>query len=145
MCENNTSLTAGIRFGQLCRRAAQLRFSRYSHRCPGRHAAAEKARVFGDIDKALDGYERAMQGAREVGFTHDEALANELYARFWGNRGNDRLASLFMREAYSDDCQRDRVEQIVGDLDVQRHRELRSTARPPHTGRRRAVGVHHSS
>ncbi|UCC52910.1 MAG: hypothetical protein JSV68_02895, partial [Anaerolineaceae bacterium] len=63
--------------------------------------AAEKARVTGDTDNALDHYEKAIAGARESGFTHEEALANELYARFWAERGNERFASQFMREAYS--------------------------------------------
>jgi PAS domain S-box-containing protein len=63
--------------------------------------AAEKARVLGDLDGALDHYEQAINGAREHGFTHEEALANELYARFWLDRGNNRFASLFMREAHS--------------------------------------------
>jgi PAS domain S-box-containing protein len=63
--------------------------------------AAEKARVTGDLDSALSGYEKAITGARENGFTQDEALANELYARFWLERGNERFASLFMREAHS--------------------------------------------
>ncbi|MBL0712138.1 MAG: AAA family ATPase, partial [Desulfosarcina sp.] len=62
---------------------------------------AEKARVSGDIDRALVHYERAIQGAQEVGFTHNEALANELYARFWAERDNNRFAGQFMREAYS--------------------------------------------
>ena len=63
--------------------------------------AAEKARVTDDIDEALSFYEQAINGARENGFTHEEALANELYARFWMERGNERLANLFMREAHS--------------------------------------------
>ena len=45
-------------------------------------------------------YERAINGARESGFTHEEALANELYARFWAERDNERFARQFMREAH---------------------------------------------
>ena len=55
--------------------------------------AAEKARVSGDLDGALYHYEQAISGARASGFTHDEALANELYARFWAERENDRFAA----------------------------------------------------
>jgi PAS domain S-box-containing protein len=62
---------------------------------------AEKARVTGDLDGALSHYEQAINGAHENGFTHEEALANELYARFWLERDNERLATLFMREAHS--------------------------------------------
>jgi len=60
---------------------------------------AEKARVLGDVDGALSHYEQAIHGARESGFIHEEALANELYARFWAERGNERFAGQFMREA----------------------------------------------
>jgi predicted ATPase/signal transduction histidine kinase/CheY-like chemotaxis protein len=63
--------------------------------------AAEKARVTGDLEGALTHYEQAITGARENGSTHDEALANELYARFWAERDNDRFAGPLMREAYS--------------------------------------------
>jgi len=63
--------------------------------------AAEKARVTGDLEGALTHYEQAITGARENGFTHDEALANELYARFWAERDNDRFAGPLMREAHS--------------------------------------------
>jgi len=63
--------------------------------------AAEKARVLGDLSEAIDHYEQAIIGARENGFTHDEALANELYARLWIERGNDRFGGLLMREAHS--------------------------------------------
>jgi PAS domain S-box-containing protein len=63
--------------------------------------AAEKARVLGEAETALSHYEQAIRGARESGFTHEEALANELYARFWAERDNDRFAGQFMREAHS--------------------------------------------
>jgi len=63
--------------------------------------AAERSRVTGDLESALIHYERAINGARASGFTHEEALANELYARFWAERGHDRFAGPLMREAHS--------------------------------------------
>jgi GAF domain-containing protein len=60
---------------------------------------AEIARVSDDIGKAVENYERAIAGARENEHIHEEALANELYARFWQERGNDRIAEMYMREA----------------------------------------------
>jgi PAS domain S-box-containing protein len=63
--------------------------------------AAERARVLGDRDGALDHYEQAIAGARENDFTHEEALANELYARFWLERDNERFAGPLIREAHS--------------------------------------------
>jgi signal transduction histidine kinase/FixJ family two-component response regulator len=78
---------------------AQSAPSTYQHKVD--LIAAEKARVMGDTDGALAHYERAINGAQENGFTHEEALANELYARFWAERGNDRFAAPLMREAHS--------------------------------------------
>jgi GAF domain-containing protein len=61
--------------------------------------AAETARVTGKIGPAMENYEQAIKGAGDNGFIHEEALANELYARFWQQRGNDRIAETYMREA----------------------------------------------
>jgi predicted ATPase len=41
---------------------------------------AELARVSGNIGPAIELYERAIEGARDNEFIHEEALANELYA-----------------------------------------------------------------
>ena len=61
--------------------------------------AAETARVTGNIGPAMENYEQAIKGAGDNGFIHEEALANELYARLWQKRGNDRVAEIYMREA----------------------------------------------
>ena len=63
--------------------------------------AAEMARVSGNIGPAIENYERAIEGARDNEFIHEEALANELYARFWQERGNDKIAEMYMREAHA--------------------------------------------
>jgi len=60
---------------------------------------AELARVSGNIGPAMENYERAIEGARDNAFVHEEALASELYARFWQERGNDKIAEMYMREA----------------------------------------------
>ncbi|UCC54193.1 MAG: PAS domain S-box protein, partial [Anaerolineaceae bacterium] len=44
-------------------------------------------------------YEQAIRGAQENQFVHDQALANELFAQFWLEQGNDRIAEMYMREA----------------------------------------------
>jgi PAS domain S-box-containing protein len=62
---------------------------------------AELARVSGDIGPAVESYERAIKGAGDNGFIHEEALASELYARFWQERGNDMIAEMYMHEAYA--------------------------------------------
>ena len=60
---------------------------------------AEIARLDGrDID-AMRLYEQAIRSARENGFVHNEALANELAARFYAARGFEKIAHAYLRDA----------------------------------------------
>ena len=62
---------------------------------------AEQARLAGDVATAMDHYEAAIAGARENEYIHEEALANELYGRFWVEQGKDHFAEIFLREAHA--------------------------------------------
>jgi PAS domain S-box-containing protein len=60
---------------------------------------AEIARINGrDID-AMRLYEQAIRSARTYGFVHQEALANELAARFYATRGFDKIARVYLQDA----------------------------------------------
>ncbi|WP_226582641.1 AAA family ATPase [Microseira wollei] len=61
--------------------------------------AAEKARVLGENWSAASLYERAIQGAKENGYLHEEALAYELAAEFYLARGMEKIAQTYMTEA----------------------------------------------
>ena len=63
--------------------------------------AAELARLDGDVLHALDLYEEAIANAHEHGFSQVHALASELAARMWLQRGqgNFRLARPFLASA----------------------------------------------
>ena len=61
---------------------------------------AELARSSHDAKSAMELYAQAIDAAAESGFIHCEALANELYARFWLDQQQRQLASNFIREAY---------------------------------------------
>ncbi|MCP4135244.1 MAG: hypothetical protein GY754_30025 [bacterium] len=61
---------------------------------------AEIARVKGWKLKAMDHYKRAASLARENKFLQDEALALELTAKFWLEPGEEKIAGLYMTEAY---------------------------------------------
>lgn len=73
--------------------------------CPEnfRHRAellnAEIARHEGDQLLALESYDRAADGARAEGFLDEEALANELAARFHLERGRRRVGQMYARSA----------------------------------------------
>ena len=61
--------------------------------------AAEKARVLGDNWQARELYDRAIKGAKENGFLQEEALANELAAKFWLNKDGEEIAKIYMTKA----------------------------------------------
>ena len=60
---------------------------------------AERQRVFGREAPAMKLYDQAIVLAGEHGYIQEEALANELAARFYGASGNARIAKVYMREA----------------------------------------------
>ena len=62
-------------------------------------AGAELARIEGRVLDAEDLYELAVRSARANGFVHNEALANELAARFYAGRGFEKIADAYRRDA----------------------------------------------
>lgn len=61
---------------------------------------AETARVMGDTLKAMEYYDRAIAGAKENGYLNEEALSNELAAKFYLNWGKEKVAQAYIQEAY---------------------------------------------
>ncbi len=68
-------------------------------RCHALLLDAELERIGGRQDAALDRYEQAIAQADEAGSVQQQALANELFARFWLGRGNRGIAALYLRAA----------------------------------------------
>jgi len=62
--------------------------------------AAEQYRILGNKAEAMDYYDRAITLAKEHGYTQEEALANELAAKFYLDWGKGRIAQEYMTEAY---------------------------------------------
>jgi PAS domain S-box-containing protein len=60
---------------------------------------AELARLEGRKLDAEGLYEEAIRSARENGFVHNEALANELAARFYAARGLETISHAYLRNA----------------------------------------------
>src|SRR5262249_20782922 len=85
------------------RRAALLQSAEL---CPANYAArslllsAEIARVSGDGWEARELYDQAIAAAREGEMLHLDALANELCARFYLQRGQDKLALVYLKDAH---------------------------------------------
>jgi predicted ATPase/signal transduction histidine kinase/DNA-binding NarL/FixJ family response regulator/tRNA A-37 threonylcarbamoyl transferase component Bud32 len=61
---------------------------------------AEKARVLGHKDQAIDYYDRAIQNAAAQGYIQEEALANELAAEYYLSTGREKVAKTYMTDAY---------------------------------------------
>lgn len=62
--------------------------------------AAEKARLQGKINEAMKLYDQAAQSAKENGYQQNEALANELAAKFYLSLGLTKVAGTYMEDAY---------------------------------------------
>ncbi|WP_413201291.1 ATP-binding protein, partial [Nostoc piscinale] len=62
--------------------------------------AAEHHRVLGNKIEAIECYDRAISLAKENKFIQDEALANELAAKFYLDWGKEKVAAGYMQEAY---------------------------------------------
>jgi hypothetical protein len=61
---------------------------------------AEIARISGQEMAALDLYDRAIASAKENQYIQNEALGNELAAKFWLGKGKEEIAKLYMRKAH---------------------------------------------
>ncbi|NES04713.1 MAG: AAA family ATPase [Okeania sp. SIO2F4] len=62
--------------------------------------AAERHRVLGERFQAMDMYDRAIAGAKENEYLQEEALGNELAAKFYLEWGKEKVAAGYMQEAY---------------------------------------------
>jgi predicted ATPase/signal transduction histidine kinase/tRNA A-37 threonylcarbamoyl transferase component Bud32 len=61
---------------------------------------AEKCRVLGNKLEAMELYDKAIAGAKENEYLNEEALANELAAKFYLELGRNKVAQTYMIEAY---------------------------------------------
>ncbi|NER93159.1 MAG: AAA family ATPase [Symploca sp. SIO1B1] len=61
---------------------------------------AQLYRVQGNLTQSLDYYDRAIAGARANSYLQEEALANELAAKFYLDWGKETIATTYMQEAY---------------------------------------------
>ncbi len=60
---------------------------------------AERYRILGQTLEAMEAYDLAIAGAKENGYIQEEALANELAAKFYLAQNRITIARAYMREA----------------------------------------------
>lgn len=101
---NAELLDAGISFQQeisddLAKLANWARHApaNFAHRCD--LVKAEMARVLGQRLEAMDLYDQAIALAKENQYIHEEALANELAAKFYLSQDKMAIAKVYMQEA----------------------------------------------
>ncbi|MEM1172718.1 MAG: AAA family ATPase [Cyanobacteria bacterium P01_H01_bin.35] len=61
---------------------------------------AEKYRILGKKSEAIELYDKAISGAKENEYLQEEALANELAAKFYLDWEQEKIASMYMMEAH---------------------------------------------
>ncbi len=89
-----------------CINANQKQLKKWGHYAPMNYqhkfllVEAERYRVLGQKLKAIDYYDRAISGAKQNQFLNEEALANELCAKFYLDWGKEKVARSYMQEAY---------------------------------------------
>jgi predicted ATPase/class 3 adenylate cyclase len=81
------------------------RLRKWSRDAPMNHAhkahlvEAELLRARGRIEEAVKSYRAAIEGARENGFIHEEAMAQELLGETYADQGVDDLAGFYLAQA----------------------------------------------
>ncbi len=84
----------------------QMILQHWAHHAPMNHQhkvdliEAEKCRVLGQKAEAIEFYDKAISGAKVNEYIQEEALANELAAKFYLNWGKEKVAADYMQEAY---------------------------------------------
>ncbi|WP_008309376.1 AAA family ATPase [Leptolyngbya sp. PCC 6406] len=77
---------------------ADLAPSNYLHKL--RLVEAEHCRVLGQRYEALEKYDQSIAAAKDNGYLQEEAIANELAAKFYLAWGKERVAAGYMQDAY---------------------------------------------
>ncbi|HIK12160.1 MAG TPA: AAA family ATPase [Oscillatoriaceae cyanobacterium M33_DOE_052] len=86
--------------------ACQEKLKIWAENCPDNFlhkyllVSAEMARLFGKDMEALDLYEVAIASARQYEYIQNEALGNELLAKFWLGKGKEEIAQVYMTKAH---------------------------------------------
>ncbi|MEH2224867.1 trifunctional serine/threonine-protein kinase/ATP-binding protein/sensor histidine kinase [Nostoc sp.] len=84
----------------------QTQLQQWAHYAPMNHqhkfdlVEAEKCRFLGQKAEAIELYDRAISGAKANEYIQEEALGNELAAKFYSDWGKQHIAQEYMTEAY---------------------------------------------
>ncbi|MBC1219350.1 ATP-binding protein, partial [Nostoc sp. UCD120] len=85
---------------------AQKKLKKWADSAPQNYAhkynlvKAESFRISGQKTQAIELYDRAISLAKENGYIQEEALSNELAAKFYLDWGKEKIAQVYIQEAY---------------------------------------------
>lgn len=83
----------------------QKQMEKWSHYCPENFlhkyllVAAEMLRLEGENYQVMALYDQAIKSASENGYIQNQAIANELAARYYLNAGREKIARVYMTDA----------------------------------------------
>ena len=86
--------------------ASQKKLKEFAHHTPINYqhkfdlVEAELLGVLGQTAEAMELYDRAITGAKANEYVNEEALACELAAKFYLSLGREKIARLYMIDAY---------------------------------------------
>lgn len=86
--------------------ANQRRMQEWADNCPENFlhkyllVAAEMCRISGELYQAMRLYDQTIASAKENEFIQNEAIANELAAKFWLAQGKEDFAQLYLKRAH---------------------------------------------
>ncbi|HBY75585.1 MAG TPA: serine/threonine protein kinase, partial [Cyanobacteria bacterium UBA11148] len=86
--------------------ANQALMQKWAHHAPTNHlhkfhlVEAERHRILGQNLEAMELYDKAIIGAKENDYLNEEALAHELAAKFYLAWGKEKIAQLYLTDAY---------------------------------------------
>ncbi|MDZ8225742.1 AAA family ATPase [Nostoc sp. ChiVER01] len=75
-------------------------YAPFNHQHRWQLVAAERYRVLDQFTEAMEHYDLAIAQAKTHGYLQDEALSNELAAKFYLSWGKQKVAAGYMQEAY---------------------------------------------
>ncbi|MGJ5631158.1 trifunctional serine/threonine-protein kinase/ATP-binding protein/sensor histidine kinase [Nostoc sp. CALU 1950] len=84
----------------------QKKLKKWAHHAPMNHqhkfylVEAERHRILQQKNKAMELYDRAISLAKENGYIQEEGLSNELAAKLYLDWGKEKIAQVYMQEAY---------------------------------------------
>ena len=84
----------------------QKKLKKWAHHAPMNYqhkfylVEAERHRILLQKNKAMELYDRAISLAKENEYIQEEALSNELAAKFYLDWGKEKIAQAYMQEAY---------------------------------------------